>query len=179
MYEIKYSVNLLEMEEIRDFIRNSSAPRVGFRWVLDLTRDDDYFTWVAVPENRINSRQMTPLQEITENQMNQGQFITERASAAVRRLTRRRPRRDSDEDIGKENKNPRNNPDNDGNGNASGSTAEPLLNGLGRTAVNFAYCMRCRCKTKMKRAKHMKSENGKNMLKGVCSKCKTTTCKFI
>ena len=60
MYEIKYSVNLLEMEEIRDFIRNSPAPRVGLRWVLDLTRDDDNFTWVAVPDNRINSRQITP-----------------------------------------------------------------------------------------------------------------------
>ena len=36
--------------------------------------------------------------------MNQGQFITERASAALRRLTRRRSRRDSDEDIDKENK---------------------------------------------------------------------------
>ena len=31
VYEIKSSVNLLEMEEIRDFIRNAPAPRVGFR----------------------------------------------------------------------------------------------------------------------------------------------------
>ena len=43
MHEIKSNVNLLEMEEIRDFIRNSPAPRVGFRWIRDLTRDDDIF----------------------------------------------------------------------------------------------------------------------------------------
>ena len=83
VYEIKSSVNLLEMEEIRNFIRNSPAPGVGFRWVLDLTRDDDNFFWVAIPENRLNSRQITPLQEITQNQMNQGQFITDRASRVL------------------------------------------------------------------------------------------------
>ena len=173
MYEIKSSVNLLEMEEIRNFVRNSPAPRVGFRWVLDLTRDDDNFFWVAIPENRLNSRQITPLQEITQNQMNQGQFITDRASRVLRRLARRRRRSDSsDEDVGKENKNPRNNPDNDGNGST------PALEGLGRSAI-FAYCMKCRGKTKMIRPKQVKSENGKNMLKGACAKCKTTTCKFI
>ena len=176
MHEIKSNVNLLEMEEIRDFIRNSPAPRVGFRWILDLTRDDDNFFWVAVPENRLNSREITPLQEITENQMNQGQFITDRASRVLRRLARRRPRRDSDEDVGKENKKPRNNPDNDGNG--STPAEPPTLEGLGRSAI-FAYCMKCRCKTKMMRPKQVKSENGKNMLKGACAKCKTTTCKFI
>ena len=164
------------MEEIRNFIRNSPAPRVGFRWVLDLTRDDDNFFWVAIPENRLNSREITPLQEITENQMNQGQFISDRARAALRRLARRRPRRDSDEDVDKENKKPRNNPDNDGNG--STPAEPPNLEGLGRSAI-LAYCMKCRCKTKMMRPKQVKSENGKNMLKGVCAKCKTTTCKFI
>jgi len=50
MYEIKSSVSLLEMEEIRNFIRNAPAPRLGFRWILDLTRDDDNVFWVAVPE---------------------------------------------------------------------------------------------------------------------------------
>jgi len=64
MYEIKSSVSLLEMEEIRNFISNSPAPRVGFRWVLDLTRDDDNLFWVAIPENRLNSRQITPLRKI-------------------------------------------------------------------------------------------------------------------
>ena len=102
-------------KEIRDFIRNTPVPRVSFLWVLDLTRDNDFFFLVAVLENRLNSRQITPVQEISEKQLNRGQFITDRASAALQRLARRRPRSqsDSDEDTGRENKSPRNNPDND------------------------------------------------------------------
>ena len=61
MLEIKSNVNLLEMEEISEFIRNSPAPGAEFRWVLDLTRYDDIFWGVAVPENRLNSRETTPL----------------------------------------------------------------------------------------------------------------------
>ena len=122
----------MNIDEIRDFIRNSPAPIAGFRWVLDLTRDDNAFAWVAVRASQINTRQITPLREITTNEMNQGQFVTERARTALRRLERRR-RRDPDEDVGKENKAPRTNDDgNDGNDGNGSTTDLPSLEGLGR-----------------------------------------------
>jgi hypothetical protein len=42
------------------------------------------------------------------------------------------------------------------------------------------YCVKCKQKDQpMKDEKEVTTKNGRKMLKGVCTKCGTTMCKFI
>ena len=41
------------------------------------------------------------------------------------------------------------------------------------------YCLKCKKKQKIDDVKNTKSKNGRNMLKGKCSVCGTTVCKFV
>lgn len=47
------------------------------------------------------------------------------------------------------------------------------------TAKVIAYCVKCKEKREMKDAKEVKLENGRKMMKGVCSVCGTKMGLFI
>jgi hypothetical protein len=42
-----------------------------------------------------------------------------------------------------------------------------------------AYCVRCKAKQQMKDEEKATTKNGRNMLKGICTKCGTKMCKFV
>jgi hypothetical protein len=45
--------------------------------------------------------------------------------------------------------------------------------------MNDIYCVKCKAKTPTTDAKEVVAKNGRPMIKGKCSKCGTTKCRFI
>lgn len=41
------------------------------------------------------------------------------------------------------------------------------------------YCVKCKAKTPTKDAKEVVAKNGRLMIKGKCTKCNTTKCRFV
>lgn len=41
------------------------------------------------------------------------------------------------------------------------------------------FCVRCKSKTETKNPTNSTSKNGRNMIKGTCSKCGTKKCQFV